>query len=385
MSRPRVLHVITAYNGRAFVPRAIRSARRMDQSTAEVDVLILDDKSPEPGWSEDLEKICEQEGALYYCTPRNLGIPRNCNLGLLAAVKNGYDFVTINNSDVIFPANLMNVMVPACQQPGVGSVTAWSNNVSVFTLPNDDPDRHLADQETVDHISASLQKEFGDKLIDTPAGISFCIMMSTDVIRAVGVNDPIFGRGYCEETDWSLRSLDYGYRICLTPSAFVYHMGRGSNISAGLVSGAHTTVPENEDIIDMRYPEFRTQVRTFELETELWDVRDRAIHVLIENAAAEHGYTIEMGWTGDHGDTHSAEGVEVKVLTDTDQPIVTVSYKGFTQRFDLGTMDVVETFTERFKRAPRLINGEDGAVALEAIAEGSSSVSSPYPATVWRV
>lgn len=385
MSRPRVLHVITAYNGRAFVPRAIRSARRMDQSTATVDVLILDDKSPEPGWSDDLEKICEKEGALYYCTPRNLGIPRNCNLGLLAAVKNGYDFVTINNSDVIFPENLINVMVPACQQPGVGSVTAWSNNVSVFTLPNDDPDRHLANQEVVDTISDLLHQQFGDKLIDTPAGISFCIMMSTDVIRTVGINDPIFGRGYCEETDWSLRSLDYGYRICLTPSAFVYHMGRGSNISAGLVSGAHTTVPENEDIIDMRYPKFRRQVRTFEEETELWSVRDQAINTLIENAAKIHGYTVEMGWSGNAKDEESPEGVNVKVITDNDQPTVTVSYKGFTQKYDLGDIDVIETFTKRFKQAPRLINGEDGEAALKAIAEGTASFASPYPTTVWRI
>ena len=298
-------------------------------------------------------------------------------------MKNGYDFVTINNSDVIFPENLMNVMVPACRQPGVGSVTAWSNNVSVFTLPNDDPDLHLADQETVNAISSQLHQTFGDKLIDTPAGISFCIMMSTEVVRAVGVNDPIFGRGYCEETDWSLRSLEYGYRICLTPSAFVYHMGRGSNISAGLVSGAHTTVPENEDIIDMRYPEFRRQIRTFETETELWGVRDRAIDTLIENAATEHGFTVEMGIESNSAKKGSPEGVEVKVVTDTDHPTITVSYKGFTQRFDLGDTDVLEAFSRRFKKAPRLINGEDGEAAMKAIAEGGTSFTPPYPASVW--
>ena len=46
--KPRVLHVITVYNGRAFVPRAIESALRIDQSVADIDVLILDDASPEP-------------------------------------------------------------------------------------------------------------------------------------------------------------------------------------------------------------------------------------------------------------------------------------------------------------------------------------------------
>src|SRR5947209_3785897 len=104
--KPRVLHLITVYNGRAFVPRAIKSAVGMDQSVAEIDVLVLDDASPEPGWSQELEGFCKQWGAHYYCTPRNLGIPRNCSLGLATAVQKNYDYVTINNSDVIFPRNL---------------------------------------------------------------------------------------------------------------------------------------------------------------------------------------------------------------------------------------------------------------------------------------
>src|SRR5947209_2954124 len=145
--KPRVLHLITVYNGRAFVPRAIESAMRMDQTVANIDVLVLDDASPEPGWSQELAGICKSFGAHYYFTPRNLGIPRNCSLGLDTAMRKNYDYVTINNSDVIFPRNLIDKMVDACQGDRVGSVTAWSNNVSIYSLPNVDPDRHLASQE----------------------------------------------------------------------------------------------------------------------------------------------------------------------------------------------------------------------------------------------
>ena len=47
---PRLLLAITVYNGRKFVPRCIDSAVRLSHDGCEVDVVILDDCSPEPGW-----------------------------------------------------------------------------------------------------------------------------------------------------------------------------------------------------------------------------------------------------------------------------------------------------------------------------------------------
>ena len=126
--------------------------------------------------------------------------------------------------------------------------------MSIYSLPNHDPDRFLSDQGVVNWISATLAGEFGNATIDVPAGISFCICMPVPVITEVGLMDPVFGRGYCEETDWSLRSAAAGYRVTLSPSAFVYHQGHGSTLAAGMVAGGHSTVPENEAVIDLRYP-----------------------------------------------------------------------------------------------------------------------------------
>jgi GT2 family glycosyltransferase len=296
MSKKRVLLCITVYNGRAFVPRALESAMGIDRSQVDVDVLVLDDASPEPGWSADLKVICEHLGVQYYLTPRNLGIPRNVSLGLLTAVEWNYDFVVISNSDVMYPKNVITQMVRCFDTPGLGSVTAWSNNVSIYSLPNSDPDHYLAKQETVDWVSSTLEAEFKTKLVDIPAGISFCIMMPTSVVRAVGVMDPCFGRGYCEETDWSLRSLQAGYRLCLAPGVFVYHQGRGSNLSAGLLSGGQTTVPQNEAIIDLRYPDFRKQVQRFVDANVMQELSDQATSTLIRAAAQKYGFSVDVGW-----------------------------------------------------------------------------------------
>jgi hypothetical protein len=350
----------------------------MDQSSADVDVLVLDDASPEPGWSEELQAICKKLGAYYYLTPRNLGIPRNVSLGLRTAIEKCYDYVTINNSDVIFPQNLINVLVSCFSAPKVGSVTAWSNNVSIYSLLNSNPDHYLANQEKVDFISEILEAANSSSVVDIPAGISFCIMMPVPVVKDVGLMDPIFGRGYCEETDWSLRSLQKGYRVCLAPGTFVYHQGRGSNVAAGLVSGAHSTVPENEVIIDKRYPNFRSAVRDFQSTGLVEELQKKAICNIINAAAGKFGYAIIPEWTQSHLKLDpSLMRVELRLSEAVSNLCLT--YAGFEERqFPIGK-DFVNEILARFGDDNLVYDGF-GSLTSSKRQQGFEPA---YPKSVW--
>jgi GT2 family glycosyltransferase len=383
--RPRVLLAITVYNGEAFVRRTLESACRIDTSAADIDVLVLDDASPSPGWSERLAAICAELGIGYYCTPRNLGIPRNVSLGMLAAVEHGYDYVVISNSDVIYPRNVMTQLLRVSRQEGVGSVTAWSNNVSLYSLPNSDPDRYLADQEVVDRLSESLESHYGDAAMDIPAGISFCILVPREVILDVGVMDPVFGRGYCEETDWSLRSLAAGHRIALAPGTFVYHAGRGSSLEAGLVSDHHTSVPENEAIIDMRYPLFRSQVGAFASSGILQNAHTYALSTIIRDAGQRFGYVVDIGWLP-ATPSDDPDVVRCTVAPDGLEETVRLDYRGFSFPMDVDPFSLMDALTEFFGgRTPTSVNVRDRGRLSSAIAAEHPDVASRlgnYPARV---
>jgi GT2 family glycosyltransferase len=327
-TRTRVLLAITVYNGRAFVPRCIVSAMGLETHNADVDVLVLDDCSPEPGFSEFIEGVCRENGAHYYRSPRNLGIVRNVNLGMLAAVEKGYDHVIIANSDVIFSRRTVDMLLAAAASgANIGSVTAWSNNVSIYSFENQNPDEFLSTQGVVDWLANSLDANFQGTAIDIPAGISFAMLIPTPVIRDVGLMDPVYGRGYCEETDWSLRSLSRGYRITLAPAAFVYHQGRGSTLAAGMVSGGHSTVPANEAIIDHRYPLFREQVEAFQRSGILRILDSSARTIVLQQAARQFGFDVHFA--PNPGGGSGAETARVDCLVATNGKSVRMQVKGF--------------------------------------------------------
>lgn len=362
---PRILLCITVYNGRAFVPQTLASAARLTSKAATVDVLVLDDCSPEPGWSEELAELCGTYGFTYYRSPRNLGIPRNVNLGLRAAMRGSYDYVIVSNSDVLYPSNLIDEFLKVGATEGVGSVTAWSNNVSIYSLPNAAPDRYLADQDVVDWVSASVHGHFSGSLVDIPAGISFCILIPVDVVRRVGLMDPVYGRGYCEETDWSLRSKALGYRVTLAPGTFVYHAGGGSNREAGLLSEGLTTVPQNEAIIDMRYPQFRDQVRAFESSGFMKTAIQFGTARVIADAGRQFGYSIEVGWLPRSG----ADTSMVRCVMSPDRTSsITAEFIGFVHTIELGEGDDPSAvLRELFGREPSGVNVFDRGPSAESL------------------
>jgi len=382
---PRILLAITVYNGEAFVGRTLDSALRIDEGEAQLDVLVLDDCSPAPGFSQRLAEQCEARGILYYRSPRNLGIPRNVSLAMLTAVQQGYDYVVISNSDVLYPRNVISQLLRAVAHEGVGSATAWSNNVSMYSLANEDPDRYLAEQDRVDWISETLAGHYQDAAMDIPAGISFCMMVPTSVVEDVGVMDPVFGRGYCEETDWSLRSIAAGYRVALAPGCFVYHAGRGSNLEAGLVTEEHTSVPENEAILDLRYPLFRGQVAAFAASGILAEARLHGVAALVRRAGTEVGYTIEAGWLPP---ADTAEGlVRCTVAPDGLDGAIVLEYLGFRHVLeDVDPFAVAESLQEFFGgREPTSVDLRDRgplSTSLQSTFAGRTRRSGNYPSRV---
>lgn len=334
---PRVLLAVTFYNGRSFAERTLSSIASLAHDGFDLDVLVLDDASPEPGFSDYLASLSADVGATYYRSPRNLGIPRNVNLGLATALRLEYDYVVISNSDVIYAANSLEVMMKvAVAGDDLASVTAWSTNVDPYSLPNA-TELFAETQEVSDRIGRVLEQTFGTETLDIPAGISFAIIIPTRVLSAVGLMDPIFGRGYGEESDWSARATSAGFRHVLATGAFVYHAGRGSTLAAGVVSGDEIANWANQRIVNHRSPMFRWNVDGFLASGAVEVAQSRAVTALVRSAADESGYsliTAARDWVD-----QSPEIVSVAIRSEVSE-ICTAHWYGFVAEIDTVSADV---------------------------------------------
>ena len=341
----------------------------------QVDVVIFDDASPDPGWSQELAVLCSSLGVGYYCTPRNLGIPRNMNLGLLWAEQAGYDYVVILNSDVIVPLNMADAMVAAAEcDPLIGSVTAWSNSVSIFSLPNIEPDTYLTESASVDAVSATVQREFGTQTIELPTGVGFCMMISRSAIAEVGLFDPVFGRGYCEEVDWCQRATERGLRNVLSPGAFVYHMGSATNREAGILAPGEQTVHTNEAIIDLRYPAYRAGLAAWSESKVIVPVVARGLARLISEAAQTHGYVVDASWLRRSPEPSLDQRVRITINPDGPDPLVEAGVHGWRCPIPVGDDGILKAIAAFVGCQPTEVRLMDrGAIAQRLQAEADAT------------
>ncbi|OCL26417.1 hypothetical protein U472_10470 [Orenia metallireducens] len=149
----------------------------------------------------------------------NMGYPVGINLGL---AKCRGKMVTILNNDLIFPADWFDGLVDILEKKediGVAapylSYACSSQNVGV----------KLNSQEEISDFAKEFMKNNKQKISYPLRVIGACLVFKREVIDKIGGNDFWFGIGLCDDDDLSLRTVIAGYKIAITGSSFVYHLG----------------------------------------------------------------------------------------------------------------------------------------------------------------
>ena len=237
------------------------------QRTAPINrVILIDDASPEPGMAELLKTYAEQPNLFVLTNPENLGFIGAVNRGFGFA--GGNDVLLLNADAIVFPGAFEELHAIAHSCDRIGTVTALSNDATIFSYPGHHLRReHLTDCSWAELAAVALLKNTG-KCLDAPTGHGFCMLIKSEVLRAVGQFDASFGRGYCEENDFCVRAANLGYRHVAAAGVFVQHRG---SLSFG--PEKNQLLRRNLDRLARRYSEYLPLLEEFEAKQGLRSAR----------------------------------------------------------------------------------------------------------------
>lgn len=215
-----------------------------------VNVWYMNDCGPE---ADDLEKkiikrIDGHKNFHYVRNPKNLGFVKNCNNAVFNVVDNDGD-VLLLNSDTRVTTGFLEVMLRVLySNRKIGAVSPRSNNATQWSVPMDakyaqEPDRaYLFWKEMLHALPYSYI---------CPTAHGFCMLIRRDVIDKYGLFDEIYGAGYAEETDFTMRIRKHGIKCAVANHAFVFHYESKSFGS----ERRNRLIKKNREIIIGRYPD----------------------------------------------------------------------------------------------------------------------------------
>ena len=170
------------------------------------------------------------------------------NLGFLQTANRGISYsdaatVCLLNSDTVVASAdwLQRMMQRMAEDETIGIVSPLSNaavNLSVHLHPGAD----------IALMSALVGQQSQHIYPDAVTIVGFCMVIKREVINRIGGFDEVFGRGYCEESDYHYRALEAGFSCKVADDVFVYHEGEAS------FSGAREEqYTSNRKIFDQRW------------------------------------------------------------------------------------------------------------------------------------
>ncbi len=186
-------------------------------------VLLLDDASDDPLVQPLLRRWLGQAGPGWSLELQvhNLGFVGTVNRGM--QMTSG-DVVLLNSDTVLTPGWLEGLQRCLAADATIATATPWSNNGEIVSLPVFCQANPLpADAAAIARvIGATGQPAYPE----IPTAVGFCMAIARSAIESLGLFDQeLFGLGYGEENDFSMRARHAGMRNVLCDDVYVAHVG----------------------------------------------------------------------------------------------------------------------------------------------------------------
>ncbi|NJM11187.1 MAG: glycosyltransferase family 2 protein [Synechococcaceae cyanobacterium SM1_2_3] len=241
--------IIPVYRGLDETRRCLESVLAFPQQTLH-EVIAINDCSPEPELTAYLRQLAETGAITLLENPVNLGFVNTVNNGMIQHPDR--DVALLNSDAEVHGDWLDRLRRHAESSPNIGTVTPFSNNATICSYPRFVQDNPLPEGWPLAALDALFAQVNAGLAVDIPTAVGFCMYITRRCLDQVGYFDAVlFGRGYGEENDFSMRALEIGFRCLLAADTFVYHRG---GVSFGAEGSAQCAAAQR--ILEQRHPRY---------------------------------------------------------------------------------------------------------------------------------
>lgn len=246
MTQPYIDLILLSYGKFATTTQSCLASLVDECAHENFRLTVVDNCSPDNSANEIREYLKPYPHVRAQYLEANAGFGGGMNCG--ASLADG-EWLLLVNSDTIFsPGALVALYHALKDQPDdismVGPITNAAGNGQNYKI--------IGSASEVLEQAKFLQKFPCHTLIPCYRLDFFCVAIRRSLWEELHGLDPIFGLGYYEDTDFSMRAKDVDIKMMICEDSFVYHVG-GSSFSNN--PKAKQLIKRNKKIFLRRHPE----------------------------------------------------------------------------------------------------------------------------------
>jgi GT2 family glycosyltransferase/glycosyltransferase involved in cell wall biosynthesis len=247
--------IIPVYRDLALTRRCVESVLA-DTGRPPGEVVVIDDRSPEPKLSAWLDRLAKSGAIRLLRNKKNLGFVASVNLGMRQA---GERDVVLLNSDTEVPSGwLSRLRAQAYAADDIASVSPLSNNATICSYLGFEGGP-MPSGISLAELDAACRTANAGRSAVAPTTVGFCMYIRRAALDAAGPFDvKTFGKGYGEENDFCLRATALGWRHHIACDTFVRHEG-----GASFGDEADAAITRAFEILTRRYPDYPVRIARF--------------------------------------------------------------------------------------------------------------------------
>lgn len=269
--------VVPIYNAYEYTEECIKSILKYT-NLHEHTLLLINDKSPDEKIMPMLEKYAKEN------SDKNIvALENEENVGFVKTVNRGMKYsnndVILLNSDTEVTKNwLEKIQECAYSNEYIATVTPFTNNGTIFSIPNFGVDNQIPEGFTVGKFSDLVEKCSKNRYPEVTTGNGYCMYIKRDVIEEIGIFDDVtFEKGYGEENDFCYRALDYGYTNVLCDNTFIYHKGTQSFKKENMSKSRAELVKSHMKLLKAKYPIYVQKTDNFIIRNPYKEIQDNIV------------------------------------------------------------------------------------------------------------